>query len=126
MRLTELAGFAFNGAVAKLRREVLAIVAAAACAVGAIYQLASASVVALESQVGAAGARLIVAAGFLLIGGIAIAIPRLYERNRKSLIQQVQTEATVPRNLQLAAIMEAVILGFLLARKPKEKDKREP
>ena len=56
MRLTELAGFAFNGAVAKLRREVLAIVAAAACAVGAIYQLASASVVALESQVGAAGA----------------------------------------------------------------------
>ena len=66
------------------------------------------------------------AGGFLLIGGIAIAIPRLYERNRKSLIQQVQTEATVPRNLQLAAIMEAVILGFLLARKPKEKDKREP
>ena len=44
MRLTELAGFAFNRAVAKVRREVLAVVAAAACAVGAIYQLAGASV----------------------------------------------------------------------------------
>jgi hypothetical protein len=123
MRLTELAGFAFNGAVAKVRREVLAIVAAAACAVGAIYQLAGASVLALEPYTGAAGARLAVAVGFLVVGGIAIAIPRLYERNRKSLVQQVQAEAAVPRHLQLAAIIEALLLGFSLARDPKHKEK---
>ena len=123
MSLTELAGFAFHGAVAKVRREVLAIVAAAACAVGAIYQLAAASVLALEPLTGPPVARLIVAGGFLLVGGIAIAIPRLYERNRKSLVQQVQAEAAVPRHLQLAAILEALLLGFSLAGKPKEKEK---
>ncbi len=123
MRLTELAGFAFSGAVAKVRREALSIVAAAACAVGAIYQLASASVLALEPYAGAPGARLLVALGFLLIGGVAIAIPRLYERNRKGLVQQVQTEAAVPRHLQLAAILEALLLGFSLAQGPRQKEK---
>jgi hypothetical protein len=113
MRLTELAGFVFDGAVAKIRREALAIVAAGACAVGALYQLAGASVLALEPYTGAAGARLIVALGFLLTGGVAIAIPRLYDRNRRSLLQQ--TETALPRPLPLAAILEAALLGFFLA-----------
>lgn len=123
MRLPELAAFALNGALAKVRRELIAIVAAAACAVGFIYQLAGASVLALEPYTGAAGARLAVAIGFLLMGGIAIAIPRLYERNRKSLVQQVQAEAAPARHLQLAAVLEALLLGFSLARDPKHKEK---
>ena len=123
MRLTQLAGFVFDGVIAKVRREALAIMAAGACAVGAIYQLAGASVLALEPHVGAPGARLLVALGFLLIGAIAIAIPRLYERNRKSLF--VQVDAAVPRPLPLATILEAALLGFLSTRSPRETEKKK-
>jgi hypothetical protein len=124
MRIQELAAFALHGAIAKIRREVLALVVAAACAIGAIYHGLAAAVLALEPYAGAAGARLIIAAVFLLIGGIAIALPRLYERNRKGLIETVQTEAAVPRHLQVAAILEALLFGFSLARNPQEKEKR--
>ncbi|MGE3147461.1 MAG: hypothetical protein AB7K04_00145 [Pseudorhodoplanes sp.] len=124
MHIRELASFALEGAIAKIRREVLALVVAMACIVGAIYQGLAAIVLTLESYTGPALARLIVAAAFLVLGSLAIVLPRLYERNRRSLIESVQAEAEMPRHLQFASILEALLFGFSLARAPREKEKR--
>lgn len=121
MSLAEFAGSAFSGIVAKVRRETLAIVVAAACAIGALYQGAGAAVLALEPYAGAPGARAIMAGLFVLIGAGAIAAPRIYDRLNAS--KRTHEETTRPRHLQMAAIFEAMAIGFSLSSKPRHKDK---
>ena len=67
LTLTEYVGSVLDAPIAKLRRQAIAIAVCAACAIGAIYYVASAAAIALASQVGAAYAHLIVAGAFVLL-----------------------------------------------------------
>lgn len=111
LTLTDYVGSVLDAPISKLRRYAIAIAICAACAIGAIYYGASAAAIALEPQVGAAYAHLIVAGAFLLLAAIAIVAPR-FARN-ESMIARAQAESKgMSRDMQLAMILEAMLLGF--------------
>jgi hypothetical protein len=96
-----------------LRRSLLAFVIAA-LAIVASYHFTSAATLALEAQYGVLQTQLIVAAIYLALALIGCAI--LWALRSKS------ASASAPvlsgqREMQMAMLVEAVMLGYALARK---------
>jgi hypothetical protein len=127
MRLQEIVGLAFNGAAAKLRRDVMLYGLCGLCALAAIVMATSASVLALEPQVGAIYARLIVA-GVFLLGAIVALLTMRQARSAVRLDAQARVQgldaridaSASTRNAQfaqVAMIIEAVLLGWSLSRR---------
>lgn len=97
-----------------VRRLVISIVMCAAAAIGALFYLASAAVIALEIVMSPAWARLIIGGALLLISIIAVLIPR--RLHKESVVERAQEEAqSMTREQKIALIIEALMAGFSLS-----------
>ena len=115
MRLEQLAQSAVSQlAGAMIRRAVVALVAAI-CAIVAVYHLTIAGMLALEMHYGVLDARLIIAAIYAV--ATLIAFGMLWQQIRQGRLNGHSKALTSPRELQLIMLVEAVMLGYELARK---------
>jgi hypothetical protein len=113
-----------NAATAKLRRNVILYSLGAFCAVAAVLLTASASLLALEPHVGVVYARLILAGVFafvvvavaltLWLAGRHAPVPQAVPLHAQAQAQATQRSAQFA---QLAMIVEAVLLGYSMARR---------
>jgi hypothetical protein len=115
-----------GGAASKLRRTAILYAICAFCAVAAIVFATSATLIALEPAVGTVYARLILAGVFALIAAAIVlavwALNRPRHAPEKPVPLQAQpAQAQAARSsaqfAQLAMIVEAVMLGYSMARK---------
>jgi hypothetical protein len=114
MRLDQIVGVALNQLLGRLLRRALMILIFAICALVAIYHFTVVGMLALQAQYGALQAHLIVAAGYSAVALIALVI--WWAMRGKS------ANGSMPvlhgqRELQVAMLVEAVMLGYTLARK---------
>ena len=130
MRLNDIVASALSGAsaklneaTAKLRRNAILYSMAAFCALAAIVFATSASVLALEPLVGVVYARLILAGLFALVVA-AIVLTLKFSRRaspvptaQMPLHAEAQTAQRSTQFAQLAMIVEAVVLGYSMARR---------
>lgn len=117
MRLDHLVTAAFRELFARLIWRALGMFLVALFALVALYHAATAGTIALTAQYGALYAQLIMAAGFAVAGLIALAV--LFATRSKPPAQFTHSTAALaePRNMQIAMLVEAVMLGYALARK---------
>jgi hypothetical protein len=122
MRLNDIVMAAVGGATIKLRRNAILYSLCALCAVAAIVFAASASVLALEPHVGVIYARLILAAVFA-VAVVAIMLGLWLSRQPATATAQMPFHAQAQaaqrsaQFAQLAMIVEAVLLGYSMARR---------
>jgi hypothetical protein len=129
MRFNDIVSMAFNGAIAKLWRDAIAYGICAFCAIAAIIMAAWASMLALEPHVGVIYARLIMAGIFALVAIASVIAARSAHPARPivAIDAQAHLEAAhveaAPRSAQfaqLAMIVEAVLLGYSLSKRPRQ------
>lgn len=124
MSLPDYIGSSLDGPISAVRRQVIAIAVAAASAIGAVFYLLSAILLALEPLVGVIYARLVIAVVFLLIAGGAFLLPRLF--HTPSVVERARTEAdSLTRDQKIAMIIEAVMMGFSLSSRSKSTQSRD-
>lgn len=100
--------------VAAVRRIAISVAICAAALIGALYYVAAASVLYLEATMSPAAARLIVAAAFLVIAVIAVAMPKM--ARKQGMVERAQTQAqSLSRDEKIALIIEAIVAGFSLS-----------
>jgi hypothetical protein len=136
MRFNDMMATAFSGVAAKvadatgkLKRNAILYAVCVFCGIAAIIYAASASVLALEPEVGAVYARLILAGTFALVVvaimlGLWLARPST-PRAGPRMPLQAETHADVRMQAaqrsaqfaQVAMIIEAVMLGYSMARR---------
>ena len=114
MQLYNIAAAAIEHVLGRLLRRALFAFVIAALAIVAVYHFTIAGTLALEAQFGALQAQLIAAAIYAAIALIACAM--LWVLRSKS------ASASAPalsgqREMQMAMLVEAVMLGYGLARK---------
>lgn len=114
MRLDHIAGMAFNQLLGRLLRRALIGLVAAACALVAIYHFTAAGTIALQAHYGLLNAMLIVGAiyGALALTGVGI----LYAMRIKPAVAATPALGG-QREMQLVMLVEAVMLGYALAKK---------
>jgi hypothetical protein len=114
MRLDHIAGMAIEQLFGRLLRRALIALFVGIFALVAVYHFTVAGIIALEMEFGALQAHLIVAAIYVavaLIGLVALwAMRGKPAGSGEPILGQ-------PREMQLAMLVEAVMLGFALARK---------
>ena len=128
MRLIDNISSTFNGIATRLVREAIVYGLCAVCALVVIILAIQASVLALEPLVGVVYARLIVAAVFALIAVGAVlwlkfaqpSPPRRATAPQKAAAraEAAQQDAPYP---QIAMIVEAMMLGYSLSRRPERR-----
>ena len=124
MSLPDYIGSSLDGPITAVRRMTIAIAVAAASAVGALFYLLSAALLALEPLVGDVYARLLIAAAFVVVGCCAVLLPRLF--HTPSVVERAHTEAnTLTRDQKIAMIIEAVMMGFSLSSRSKRARTRD-
>jgi hypothetical protein len=119
MGLADLAGATIGRIVGRLVRRVVCWALVGLFGLAAIYQLSVAAVIALEAQVGALYAHLIIAGIYIVLAAGIVAflwvtVNRAFakEEYRKSL-------AELPAEAQVATIIEAMLLGSAMSRRKK-------
>lgn len=115
MRLERIAGLAFDHLIGRMLRRAALMAAIALCVCVAIYQFTVAGSLALAAQFGVVEAYLIVGAVYAFLGLVALAAV-LATRNRPSRLA-APAKLTSQREMQLVMLVEAVMLGYTLARK---------
>ena len=114
MRIEHIAGLAYDRLVGRLVRRAALTVAITLCVIVAIYQFTVAGSLVVQAHYGSVEAHLFVGAVYALLGLIgAVAIWTM--RNRPT---RAATPATLAgqREMQLIMLVEAVMLGYTLAR----------
>jgi len=114
MRLEHIAGIAFDHIFGRILRRALLAGVIAAFAVAAIYHFTVAGTLTLEAQYGALHAQLIVAAIYTASAAVSYAI--LWAMRSRTASTSAPA-LSAPRETQLAMLVEAVMLGYALARK---------
>jgi hypothetical protein len=114
MRLDQLATAALEHVFGRLLRRALLAILIAALAVTAIYQLTAAGTLALQIQYGALQAPLIIGAIYAALALIAFAVAWAMRARSASASAPALTGQ---REMQIAMLVEAVMLGYALARK---------
>ena len=116
MQLDHLAHAAVNQVIGGLVRRLVIAAIFALCAIVAVYHFTIAGTLALEAQVGVLEARLIIAGVYTFAALVAAAV--LWRQARLNRLPGSQDKAlTSPREMQLIMLVEAVMLGYELARK---------
>ena len=115
MRIGHIAGVAYDRLVSRLVRRAALMVAITLCALVATYQFTVAGSLVVQAHYGNIEAHLFVGAVYTLLGLIgAVAIWAM--RNRPTRAAAPATLAG-QREMQLMMLVEAVMLGYTLARK---------
>ena len=116
MQLSEIAGSALSAVFGRLVRQLVAALALLLFGLIALYYLTTAGLVALEASYGVLYARLIVG----VIYAIAAAIPLVVlvvNRAKPAIAAPAGDGQISPRNMQITMLVEAVMLGYMLASK---------
>lgn len=114
MRLDHIASSAVEHLFGRLLRRVLIFAALALFVLIAVYQGSVAGILALQVEYGAIYAHLIFAAGYAALAGVALVT--LWIMGRKP-AAKAASALSQPREMQIAMLVEAVMLGYALARK---------
>jgi hypothetical protein len=115
MRLDHLIAVATEHFVGRLLRRSLIAIVMAACAVVALYHFTKAGTIALQGQYGDLDARLIVGGIYALVSIISLGI--LWAMRPKPANLAGPPALSNSREMQLVMLVEAVMLGYALARK---------
>jgi predicted membrane-bound mannosyltransferase len=115
MRLDHIASVAVDHLLGRLIRRALLAAAIAIFAVVAIYHFTVAGTLALDAQFGELEAQLIVGAIFAAAALIAFGI--LWAMRGQRTASSTPILSDNPREMQLVMLVEAVMLGYSLARK---------
>jgi len=114
MRLDQIAGVAVEHLLGRIIRRALLALAMAIFAVVAIYYFTAAGILALAMQFGELEALLIVGAIYTAAGGAALGV--FWVMGAKP-AASTPIPADKAREMQLVMLVEAVMLGYSLARK---------
>jgi hypothetical protein len=115
MRVDQIVASAANHLIARLVRRAIAAVAVAIFAVVAVYHFTVAGMIALDGQVGALDMRLIVGGVFAALALISLIF--LWALGRGNGRGSAMPALNSPREMHLVMLVEAVMLGYTLARK---------
>lgn len=116
MQLNDLASVTLHQIFGRLLRRALGAALLAAFALVALYYANGAATVALTAEVGLLHAYLIMAAIYAVAGLIVLTV-LMSTRTRKVIAERPQGALASPRNMQIAMLIEAVMLGYSLSRK---------
>ena len=120
MRLTELAEATISPLVARLVRRAALFGALGLLGIVTLYYVSAAGTVALALEYGPVTAYLIMGGIYALLA-IAVAITLLATRTKtvpaQDPVANALSSTSSSRNMQIAALIEAVMLGYTLARK---------
>jgi hypothetical protein len=114
MQIEHIAGVAFDRIFGRILRRALSLLVFAIFALVALYHFTSAGTTGLEVRFGAMQAQLIVAGIYTAFALVSLAI--WWGFARKSAIAGGPA-VTVPREMQMAVLVEAVMIGYSLAKK---------
>ncbi|HKS85278.1 MAG TPA: hypothetical protein VJR71_07345 [Pseudolabrys sp.] len=116
MRLEHIAGLAFSHVLGRMLRRALLLLLIAASAIVAIYQFTVAGSLVLETHYDAVHAKLVVGAAYtaiaLVLAGVFWAL-----RHRNNVNAAPQASLVKQREVQLVMLVEALMLGYSLARR---------
>jgi hypothetical protein len=113
-RLDNIAAEAVGHLFGRMLKRTAVAVVLVVCVIVAIYHASVAGILAMETPYGAINAHLIM---FGIYGGLAlIALIALWATGRKP-ADTATPALSSPRQMQMAMIVEAVMLGYALARK---------
>jgi hypothetical protein len=117
MRLSDIAEATVSHLVGRFVRRAIGFAAAGLLAIVMLYYASAAAVIALAIQLGPPYAYLIMAG--IYAAATAIVLVVLYATRAKAVpVQERAANAlSSPRNMQIAMLVEAVMLGYSLARK---------
>jgi len=114
MRVDQIAATAVSHVLGRLVRRAVAAAIMGVFVLVAVYQITVAGTIALEIQQGAVNAHLIVAGVYLALALAAFAV--FWMMRAKPVADGVPALGQ-PREMQLVMLVEAVMLGYALARK---------
>lgn len=114
MQLDQIAATAMSHLMGRLMRRAVAAAIMALFIITAIYQFTVAGTLALEIQHGALNAHLIVAGIYVALALLAFAA---FWAMRAKPAADGMPALSQPREMQLIMLVEAVMLGYALARK---------
>ena len=115
MQAARIMAFVAEHLVGRLLRRALIAVLMAACAVVALYQFTIAGTIALQGQYGDLYARLIVGGIYAFLTIVSLSV--LWAMRPKPAGSAGTPALSNPREMQLIMLVEAVMLGYALARK---------
>jgi len=125
-RIAAFVGQFFTQTIGRARRLAIGYGICAACALLALIELVRAAAAALEPHVGAVFANLILAGSFALAALIAYLVvqsrpkPARAEAAASPLAGLAGSGQRLPPEITLAMLVEAVMIGYSLARRPKD------
>lgn len=118
MQLDHIAGAAFEHLFGRLLRRALLLCVLALLALIAIYHFTVAGTLALEAQYGMLYARLIIAGIYAALAFIAVIV---WWATRAKAAKAGTPALAAPREMQIAMLVEAVMLGYSLAARKGER-----
>ncbi len=116
MRLDHITEFAFDHLFGRLKRRAIGTALLVLFALIAVYQLTIAGTLGLEAEYGILYARLIVAAIYLA-AALSVLIVLWATRKMPFIKAQAADAQMSRRDMQIAALIEAAMLGYAMARK---------
>lgn len=115
MRLDAIIATVTDHLLGRLLRRALVVVVMGACAIVAFYHFTIAGNIVLTGHVGDLNARLIIGAVYAAIALISLGV--LWAMRGKSANFNDTPALNSPRERQIVTLVEAVMLGYSLARK---------
>ncbi len=117
MRLTEIAEATLSHVVGRVMRRAIGFALVGILAIVMFYYASAAALIALAINFGTLYAYLIMAGIYAAAAAIVLIV--LYSTRTKAVPRQGQAASALssPRNMQIAMLVEAVMLGYSLARK---------
>jgi hypothetical protein len=116
MQLNDITSVTFNQLFGRLLRRALGAALLAAFAVVALYYASGAGTLALAQSYGVLNAYLIMAAIYAVFALIVFTV-LFATRAKKVVTEKPEGALASPRNMQIAMLIEAVMLGYTLSRK---------
>ena len=116
MQLNDIVHVTFNQLFGRLLRRAFGAALLAAFAVIALYYASGAGTLALTQSYGALYAYLIMAAIYAVVALIVLTVLYATRRQSTATAKAEGALASSP-NMQIAALIEAVMLGYTMARK---------
>ncbi|MBV8790612.1 MAG: hypothetical protein JO205_08280 [Pseudolabrys sp.] len=118
MQLHALTSFAFHQLLGRLLWRLLGVALIGLFAIIALYHFTLSGTLALEATYGALYAHLIVAGAFTAAALITLGV--LAATRAKALSRPAQGALSDQRSMQIAMLVEAVMHGYALARRPRD------